>query len=575
MNVINNRRLLIVLGLAVINPPIAKVGNPRNFEESGAGVAPHPGVQGGQMSAQPHQMGGGGGGYGQQQQAYAAPRPSAPASAGGGMATGPHNGNMGYGVPKGQSPYAPRSASRPAPSGPVESYQSGQPRFVAIRDVNPYLNKWTIKARVTSKGDIRRWSNVKGEGYLMNIELLDSQGGEIRATFFKEAVDMFDPILQLGSVYSFSNGKVKAANAQYNNTNSDYEITFNTDSVITPLTDDSGIKSLNLQATPIEKLESMEPNSMVDVLGVVKEVHDCTNVTTRNDKETTRRNLTLADSSGVQINVTLWGGHAAHPDQYFANNPVLAIKGAKLSDYNGRSLSTFNSSSMFVNPDIPGTAMLQDWWRKGGAGLGLKSVSVEGGGGVGGGQKGMDDVGGRLAISEIMERSLGLGSKPDYVDIKGLVSFVKHDQDRGPWYTSCPAEGCNKKVTQSVDNGWHCEKCNRTYPNCMRRYILSISLVDHTGRAYFTAFNDTAQPLLGDISAETLNEWKENGQEAQYEDAFLEVLHKQVLCRVRVKAEMVNDEQRIKNTIYSASFVNPEKESANLLKAINEYMGKQ
>ncbi len=574
MNVINNRRLLIVLGLAVINPPIAKVGNPRNFEEAGAGVAPVNGVQGGQMNAQPpHQQGGGGGGYGQQQQAYAAPRPSAPASGGSGVAIGPRDGNLAHGGGyKGQSPYAPRAASHPVPSGPIESYQPGQPRFVAIRELNPYQNRWTIKARVTSKGDIRQWTNAKGEGKLMNIELLDTHGGEIRATFFTEAVDKFEPILQLGSVYSLSNGKVKAANAQYNNTNSEYEITFNTDAEIIPLSDDSDIKSLNLQAIPIDKLESMEPNNMADVLGVIKEVHGCTNVTTRNDKETTRRNLTLADSSGAQINVTLWGGHAAHPDQYFANNPVLAIKGAKLSDYNGRSLSTFNSSSMFVNPDTPGTTMLQDWWRKGGAELGLKSVSVDGGGG---GQKGMDDVGSRLSISDIMDRNLGLGAKPDYVDIKGLVSFVKHDQDKGPWYTSCPAEGCNKKVTQSVDNGWHCEKCNRTYPNCIRRYILSISLVDHTGRAYFTAFNDTAQPLLGDVSAETLNEWKENGQEAQYEDAFLEVLHKQILCRVRVKAEMVNDEQRIKNTIFSASFVNPEKESVNLLNAIDEYMRKQ
>ncbi len=564
-----------MLGLAVTNPPIAKVGNPRNFEEAGVGVAPVHGVQGGQMNPQPHQQGSGAGGYGQQQQAYAVPRPSAPASGGSGVAMGSYDGNLAYGGgPKGQSPYAPRAASHSAPSGPVESYQSGQPHFVAIRDLNPYQNRWTIKARVTNKGDIRRWSNAKGEGHLMNIELLDSQGGEIRATFFKDACDMFEPILHLGSVYSFSNGKVKAANAQYNNTNSEYELTFNTDSVITPLSNDSGIKCLNLQAVTIDKLESMEPNSMVDVLGVIKEVHDCTNVITRNDKETTRRNLILADSSGAQINVTLWGGHAAHPDQYFANNPVLAIKGAKLSDYSGRSLSTFNSSSMFINPDIPGTSMLQDWWRKVGAGLCLKSVSVDGG--SGGNQKGMDDVGGRLAISDIMDRNLGLGAKPDYIAIKGLVSFVKHDQDKGPWYTSCPAEGCNKKVTQSVDNGWHCEKCNRTYPNCTRRYILSITLADHTGRAYFTAFNDTAQPLLGDVSAEQLNEWKENCQDAaRYEDTFLEVLHRQVLCRVRVKAEMVNDEQRIKNTIVSASFINPEKESANLLKAIDDYTQKQ
>jgi hypothetical protein len=50
--------------------------------------------------------------------------------------------------------------------------------------INTYY-RWTIKARVTNKSDIRRWSNAKGEGTLFSIDLLDEGGGEIRGTFFK------------------------------------------------------------------------------------------------------------------------------------------------------------------------------------------------------------------------------------------------------------------------------------------------------------------------------------------------------------------------------------------------------
>lgn len=32
--------------------------------------------------------------------------------------------------------------------------------------------RWTIKARVTKKTDIKRWSNAKGEGTLFSIDLL-------------------------------------------------------------------------------------------------------------------------------------------------------------------------------------------------------------------------------------------------------------------------------------------------------------------------------------------------------------------------------------------------------------------
>ena len=76
--------------------------------------------------------------------------------------------------------------------------------FVPITDLNPYQNRWTIKARVTNKSDIKRWSNAKGEGTLFSIDLLDESGGEIRATMFKEACEKFYPILEQGSVYTFS-----------------------------------------------------------------------------------------------------------------------------------------------------------------------------------------------------------------------------------------------------------------------------------------------------------------------------------------------------------------------------------
>lgn len=44
-----------------------------------------------------------------------------------------------------------------------------------------------------------------------------------------------------------------------------------------------------------------------------------------------------------------------------SGQPVLAIKGAKLSDYGGRSLSASFSSTLMVNPDIPEAYKLRGW----------------------------------------------------------------------------------------------------------------------------------------------------------------------------------------------------------------------
>ena len=56
--------------------------------------------------------------------------------------------------------------------------------------------RWKIKARITSKSDMKRWSNARGEGTLFSIDLLDSAGGEIRATFFKDACEKWFPQLE-------------------------------------------------------------------------------------------------------------------------------------------------------------------------------------------------------------------------------------------------------------------------------------------------------------------------------------------------------------------------------------------
>lgn len=45
-----------------------------------------------------------------------------------------------------------------------------------------------------------------------------------------------------------------------------------------------------------------------------------------------------------------------------SGEPVIAIKGAKLSDFGGRSLSASFSSTLMINPDIPEAYKLRGWW---------------------------------------------------------------------------------------------------------------------------------------------------------------------------------------------------------------------
>ena len=60
---------------------------------------------------------------------------------------------------------------------PVTKCYSHLNSFVHLlwKEVNAELlfDRWTIRARVTSKSSIRTWSNSKGEGRVFNVDLVD------------------------------------------------------------------------------------------------------------------------------------------------------------------------------------------------------------------------------------------------------------------------------------------------------------------------------------------------------------------------------------------------------------------
>lgn len=75
-------------------------------------------------------------------------RPSCHAGGYGGGGAGGYGQNPSY---KGHGPIARNEAP---------------PRIVPIASLNSYQSHWTIKARITNKSEIRRYSNARGEGML-------------------------------------------------------------------------------------------------------------------------------------------------------------------------------------------------------------------------------------------------------------------------------------------------------------------------------------------------------------------------------------------------------------------------
>lgn len=111
-----------------------------------------------------------------------------------------------------------------------------------IEALSPYAHKWTIKARCTNKGDIKTWHNKNGEGKLFSANFLD-ESGEIRATGFNEQCDALYELIQEGGVYYISSPcRVQLAKKQFSNVNNDYELTFERDTQVERVCEETSSK---------------------------------------------------------------------------------------------------------------------------------------------------------------------------------------------------------------------------------------------------------------------------------------------------------------------------------------------
>lgn len=442
-------------------------------------------------------------------------------------------------------------------------------RIIPIAALNPYQGRWAIKARVTAKGDLRRYNNAKGDGKVFSFDLLDSDGGEIRATCFNAVVDRFYDVIQVGKVYMISKGSLKPSRKDFNHLNNEWEIFLETTSTIDLCPDeDAAIPRQQFSFRPISEIEKAENNSILDIIGVVITVNPSVPILRKNGMETQRRIINLKDMSGRSIELTLWGdfcnreGQALQELFDYGDFPVVAVKAAKVNDFSGKSVGTISATQLFINPDIPEANTLTEWFSHVGKDTAAQSISRD-----------IMPVGGkneiRKTISQIKDEGLGRSERPDWVAVKATITFIKTDTF---CYTACPLmigdRQCNKKVTKSGNTRWLCDRCNQEFEKCDYRYLLQAQIQDHSGLTWLTAFQESGEEIMGCSAKELYRLKYEEQEDDRFADLIRSRLFAQYLFRLKIKEETYGEEQRVKITIVKADRIDYPVESRYLLDTI-------
>lgn len=426
---------------------------------------------------------------------------------------------------------------------PTRTGGSAHGNITPIEAVSPYSHKWTIKARCTHKGPIKTWHKNTGEGKLFSCNFLD-ETGEIRATGFNDSVDQWYETIQEGNVYYVSSPcRVSLAKKQFSNVNNDYELTFENGTVVEKAEDMDGVPQVRYNFTTLADLQNIEKDTTIDCIGVLQNIGEVSEIISKTtSKPYQKRELTLVDNTGYDVRLTIWGNSA----QTFVADPesVVAFKGVKVSDFNGRSLSLLSSGSITINPDIEDAFKLKGWYQAEGSNATFQShANTMSAIGATTGAKTQD----YKTIAQVGEENLGMNASgdADWFTVKATILYVKKDSTSYPACRTQTPQPCNRKVINTEPNEWRCERCDKTWDRPEWRYVLSINIGDHTGQMWLSCFNDTGIQIMG-MTADQLQDIKdEEGSESnRIEAAFAAATCKSFVFRCKAKMDNFQDQQR-------------------------------
>lgn len=436
--------------------------------------------------------------------------------------------------------------------------------YTKISAANPYQNNVIIRGRVTQKGELRTYSNARGEGKLFSFEIAD-ETGTMRVTAFREKAIEAHQRVELNGIYSIAGASLKPANAQFNHTGHSFEMILDQNSVITQLPEDNMLQRVSFDFVKIRDLSDVPTGKLVDIIGIAVETGEVREINSRTTgMPVSKREIKLIDETGCSVALTIWGERARSVLTNEGVHPVLLVKAAKRGDFNGISLSTTPASHVEVNPNIREAFELRGWFDSEGQSVNfqdLSSTPIAG-----------SRTDSRLRSSErktfAQVQSEHVGEDPhaapsaSYYTVRATISHIKQDDERPPWYLSCP--DCKKKVIEESSEMFRCERCDKIV-DPVPRYIFSVQAFDATGSHWLNCYDEVGPIIFGGYSAGELKRMKETDIE-QYQKTLEHSRYGEYIFRVRVRSGTYQDEMQYRHMVISAEKIDYESE-LNLINA--------
>lgn len=360
--------------------------------------------------------------------------------------------------------------------------------FDLIADLYPDMQNWRIYCRVNKVNYSEFQAKSGNHTKLLAMELMDRKGATIRATIFGDYAEKMSKTIQDGDTYAFSKGLVKMDNYKKKSSafaGSEYTIIFSEQSKILATTDDNSIQNSSTIYLTVNDLKLKEENMEVDVVGIIKEIKNATDIPAKSgNKVLKKRTVLICDPiNKVEIDAVFWN-ELTDVDQGLLYKTVL-LSEFKVHVYNG-SLS-INSSFRSKITELKDHPMNQ--YESKVATDSYETISY---------RRDENNTKTIRNVKEIEHAKENLTEDGSiWSDLRVYLNRIKDKAKKT--YDGCPF--C-KKTVQPDDN--ICGNCSKNFPKAQTRYILTIELSDYSGSIWTTAHDDFAERIFKTVGRNIL-----------------------------------------------------------------------
>ena len=427
--------------------------------------------------------------------------------------------------------------------------------YTLLKELTTFSRDFILLVRILKKSEIKIFETrninntniLTGQGKLFYFIVLDKEGNEMQCTCFNKSVDKFYNLIEENKIYEIKGGYVKINDKKYTRIKSDYKIVLDENSTITRKKEDNSIVKINhLNIINISDLQNLKIYTIVDICAVVLESTEIVVKSTKNGLQPLKK-VILGDTSKYKVELSLW---RMHSQTNIKIGDILLINNVKIGEYKGRNLSTFEETSIKINPSPTKENKEYALYINN-----LKQFIEENKEGVFKKSDFFSDFEklyqhklqkyqeennfNSIYISDILKSLDENENQNNCYKITATVTQIIHNEKN--FYIGCNDKMCKKKLLYDfIKKEYHCPGCGKKTKKLTYYYTLNLRIKDASYEFWIDIFGKTAENIML-CSAEEYKNYLQRRNKIKLQEITNRIEFKTFYFWIRPKVQIYNN----------------------------------